>query len=70
LLSAKLHNVSKARLLMDTTRQLVEEKYHSDSLITTLNALGASFIVHRYYHLTAILNLTNLYQMRGQVQAV
>ena len=51
LLNAALHDIPKVRLLTQTTRQLFEEKYPSDSLISSLSTAIGGFIVHRYEHL-------------------
>lgn len=51
LLNAALHDIPKVRLLTTVTRKLFEEKYPSDSLISSLSTAIGGFIVHRYEHL-------------------
>ncbi len=57
LLSAALHDIPKARLLTTKTIQLFEEKYHLDSLVSSLNTAIGGFIIHRYDHLKTTLPL-------------
>ena len=51
LLSAALHDISKARLLTDMTTHLHEEKNPVDSLVPYLSVPVGGFILHRYEHL-------------------
>lgn len=59
LLSAALHDIPKARLLTTKTLQLFEERYHLDSLVSSLSTAIGGFIVHRYDHLRNTLPILN-----------
>ncbi|UCF92965.1 MAG: PocR ligand-binding domain-containing protein [Desulfobacterales bacterium] len=51
LLCAALHDVPKARLLTDVTGKLIRGKYGLDSLITFLDVIMGTFVLHRHEHL-------------------
>jgi PAS domain S-box-containing protein len=51
LISAALHDIPKARLMTDITRQLFKEKYPLDHLVPFLSVAIGGFITHRYDHL-------------------